>query len=162
MKRRAVLSQSAPHLYAMTPEETGRFVCTAFEEFIARDPSPQKWDALRDRLSAWFGGLDEKLAFAGMMWVFEHTTRYQCQELAAELLVRRPVPLFIPPDEFVRRVSRGLNSSAREVPRYLRAQVGLEEAQRIVLACDPTDESRRIGIAAFRHWLGLPRTSGDA
>src|ERR1043166_2216244 len=106
----------------MSPESIGQTVCDGFDEFIAGEPSNAKWDELRNRLFTWLCAVEQPLAFEGMLWVFEHSSRYQHQQLAGELLSRCAVPLAVPPDVFIRRIAPRLNPSTKAVATYLQEQ----------------------------------------
>ena len=147
----------------MSPAQVGQRVCDAFDEFAAHQPSNAKWDELRNRLLLWFGALDEQLAFDGMVWVLEHSLRYQHQQLAGELLARRGVPLPTSPSEFIRRVAPMLNASANEVMKYLRSQAGDDVAQQAVrsLIADTKDERMRSGLRSLAYGLGMKEAFDD-
>jgi len=141
----------------MSPQDVGQYVCKAFDEFLEQGASDDKRNALREHLLVWFRSVDESLAFEGMMWVIEHSDRFQHQQLAGELLARRGVPLLISPEDFVRRVAPRLSSSSSEVARYLDTQVGHVLAQRVVasLIRVATDKRLQVGLRSLAYWLGM-------
>lgn len=144
----------------MSPQEVGQTVCHEFDCFAEHSPTTAGWNELRERLLIWFRSVDEPLAFDGMMWVFEHSRRYQHQQLAGELLKRRSIPLPISAREFIQRIAPGLDASANEVVRYFVAQIGKETAQQELNAVirGATDAQMRDGLRHLSYWLGIPQT----
>ncbi|MGC4004995.1 MAG: hypothetical protein QM811_18535 [Pirellulales bacterium] len=100
--------------------------------------------------------IDERAAFAGMLWVLENSGRYQHQELAGELLADRSLPLLISVDEFIRRTAPTLNPSCTTIARYLRGQVGVTETLKVIdeLSSTASDEQMRSGLRSLNYRLG--------
>ena len=144
----------------MSPEQVGQRVCDAFDEFAAHRPSTGSWEELRQQLLEWFVQVEEQSAFEGMLWVLEHSRRYQHQQLAGELLAQRGLPLSIPPREFLRRIAPTFDASASEVVKYFSSQVGRESAQREIrlLAEEITNDPARSGLRSISYWLGMTDT----
>ena len=137
-----------------SPQEIAEKFKADVDAFLASNVTNSGWNALQERMTAWFKTLGESVRFEAAVMVMKSHV-YQHQLLMGDVLKESGTPLLIGPSEFIKQLAPTINCSAGTIANYLREQVGQQsavDACQVVLA-ESTDARTRQGIETFLYFV---------